>query len=81
MNTHLLNYMFYSAEAVSSVKNQQCFENTKKLIAKRLKILICMAQIFLSSQQYLYDYSSSNLHKFFYKICLSWLTVFHPPFK
>ena len=29
-NTHLRNYMFYSAEVGSSVKNQQCFENRKK---------------------------------------------------
>ena len=63
-NTHLRNYMFYSAEVGSSVKNQQCFENGKKLNAKSLKILICMVQIFPTSQQDIYDYSSSNVHKF-----------------
>ena len=55
---------FTVPKLVQLLRISSALKTEKKLNAKSLKILICMAQIFPTSQQDIYDYSSSNVHKF-----------------
>ena len=77
LRSHVLQcrswFKCWGSSASSALKTE------KKLNATNLKILICMAHIFTTSQQHKCAYSSSNFRKLIYKICLSWLTVFHTP--